>query len=178
MLRQTRLTEFLESILHIYVPVNRYMQKRRGLSEKVLGKRLVKKGWLVWRSEFINILDRPENYPVVKKKYFLLKQLLNKYHPGTYEHLKYIAIVHHGLPDFLCFRLGQFKFVECKLEHEQLSNSQKKCIPLLQKLGFVVEVHKLVSHATKIRKAKIDLISGNKYIIDRQLKLTKKLMKI
>lgn len=75
------------------------------------------------------------------------------------------------MPDFLCYRDGVFKFVECKLQYECLSERQKKCISKLQSLGFLVEVHKLVDERTKIRSAFVDLSSSDKLIIERQLKL-------
>ncbi len=159
-----------------YIPLRRNYKNRVGLSEKLIKQRLQKQGWEVWRGGAINILRMDEVYPNVRFRYQLLHHLLDKYHPKKREYLEYLCAVHHGMPDFICFRHGQFKFVECKLGHEQLSKRQKKCIPLLQKAGFEVEVHKIVEHCTKIREASLNITNGKKTIKARQLTLTKKLM--
>jgi len=78
------------------------------------------------------------------------------------------------MPDFLCYRRGALKFVASKFKHEQLSDRQKKCITRLQKLGFEVEVHKLVNHSTKLRVAEIDMYTGEKTIVEKQLTITRK----
>jgi len=65
------------------------------------------------------------------------------------------------MPDFLCHHPAKgFRFVECKLGHEQLRDGQKRCIRRLQLLGFDVEVWKLVDACTKIREAAVDIESG------------------
>ena len=71
------------------------------------------------------------------------------------------------MPDFVCYRNGEFKFVECKFKHEPLSKKQKKCIKRLQKMGFKVEIHKLVGPETKARE--IEQINGKKFIKAKQL---------
>ncbi len=152
--------------------------RRKGMSERELRKRLERQGWTVWRGALINILRRDELYPNVRRKYEILKELLQDHHPHHFELLEYYCAVHHGLPDFLCFRNKEFLFVECKLGHEQLLPGQKICIQKLQKLGFKVEVHKLVQDCTKTRLALVDLEEGEKIVIEKQLRLTKKLMKV
>jgi len=148
--------------------------RRKGMSERELRRRLERHGWIVWRGDCLNILRREELWPNVKKKYTLLKELLDKHYPGTFELLEYSCAVHHGLPDFLCFHKAQgFRFIECKLGHEQLLPSQKKCIRKLQKIGFEVEVHKLVEDCTKTRLALVDLEEGERVVIEKQLRLTK-----
>jgi hypothetical protein len=166
------------SITVRYLPMRKEFLDRRGLAERELRRRLERQGWTVWRGELVGILrNRDDLYLNVRKKYELLERLLEQHRPGTLERLQYLAAVHHGMPDFLCFRRGEFEFVECKLCHEQLSRVQKACIPKLQALGFTVEIHKLVDDRTKVRAALFQLETSEKTVIERQLKLTKKLMK-
>jgi hypothetical protein len=173
--RQTTLHEFL-FVTHIYVPMRRQFLERRGLAERELKARLERQGWTVWRGDLIGILRREEEvYPNVRKKYELLAALLAKRRPDLQEELEYLAAIHHGLPDFLCHRLGEFKLVECKLGHEQLSEAQRRCIPKLQAMGFAVEVHKLVETCTKVRAAEVDITTGRKSVRERQLTITKRL---
>ncbi len=178
--RQTLLSEFRHAVLVRYVPMRRCFLERKGLAERELKTLLERRGWTVWRGELVGILrrakyDGEELYPNVRTKYELLGELLERHHPETKERLEYLAAVHHGLPDFLCFRLSEFRFVECKLGHEQLRRSQKRCIPKLLALGFDVEVHVLVDGCTKARVATLDLKSGRRCIREQQLALTKKL---
>ena len=119
-------------------------------------------------------ISRDKSPYTVKKKYGKFTELMHKQKPGMMDNLLYLNEVHHGLPDFVCYRQGQFKFIECKLRHEQLSKAQKKCIRRLQKLGFEVEVHKLVDKGTKARAAAVDLSDGEKIILERQASLNKK----
>jgi len=141
----------------IYVPIAKKYKSNRGLSERLIRKRLEGEGWEVWRGGFLHA-PRMEVYPNVLKKYKRLEHLID---PATLDHLQYLCVVHHGMPDFLCYRDG-FKFVECKLGHEQLSKVQKLCIPLLKKLGFPVEVHKMVFDCTKDRVALVNIKNGKK----------------
>jgi len=168
------------------------VRNRQGLSESEVRRSLERRGWTVWRGDCLDILTRvrghaptrdvlwrDELYPNVRKKYERLRQLLDKTHPGTSEQLSYLCAVHHGLPDFLCHHSAcGFLFIECKLGHEQLSERQKACIPKLQKLGFTVEVHKLVKSCTKTRRALVDLEAGKKRVVEKQLRLTKRLLRI
>jgi hypothetical protein len=78
------------------------------------------------------------------------------------------------MPDFICYRYGVFKFVECKLGYETLSARQKKCIPKLQEQGFIVEVHKLVDAPTKTRVADVDITTGYIELREKQMMLTAK----
>jgi len=169
--RQTKIHEF-HMVKHVYVPMLNSYQERKGLSERLLRKRLERQGYEVWRGGALNILKRDEIYPNVKIKYERLFQLLNKHKPNTLETLQYYCH-QHGMPDFITFRDKKFKFIEAKLCHEPLSKRQKKCILRLQKLGFEVEVHTLVDHRTKTRTQLIDHRSGNKKIIEKQLVLTR-----
>ena len=160
-------------VLFLYTPI-RSTPKHRGLAEQVVRKRLETQGWLVWRSSLINITRSEDVYSRVLRKYLLLEELLERHNPGSIEELRYLNEVHHGMPDFLCFRRGGFLFVECKFCNEQLTIGQKKCIPKLIALGFPVEVHKIVSHTTKVRKAIVDLESGEKFVMEKQLRLKRK----
>ncbi len=157
-------------VQHLYVPMRRTFPSRHGLSEKELRRRLEKQGWIVWRGGRINIINE-EVYPNVRRKYELLCSLLEKHQPGTLEELQYLCSVHHGMPDFICFRNGEFKFVECKLGHEGLSERQKTCISKLRGLGFMVEVHKLVDHCTKTRLATVNIAERRKQVIEKQMGL-------
>ncbi len=168
-------------LLFRYLPLpDRYQEvPRRGLSERLVKRRLEQRGWKVWRGALLNILRRAELYPVVRRKYELLKELLDQRHPGTFEVLELLAAVHHGLPDFLAYHPAEgFRFVECKLGHEQLLESQKRCFPKLQALGFAVEVHVLVESCTKTRRAVVDFEAAEKRVLERQLRLTKKLLRV
>lgn len=157
-------------VLHEYVPMKKKYARRQGLSERQLKKRLEGQGWTVWRGGSINITRNDEVYPNVRRKYELLNSLLGE----ALEYLQYLCHIHHGMPDFICYREGMFKFVECKLEHEQLSERQKICILRLQEMGFIVEVHKLVADCTKTRKALVNLQDGSKDILEKQMKLNRK----
>ena len=148
---------------------------RKGLSEKLIRRKLEKSGWTVWRGGLLNITDQMELYPNVRKKYDALLTLLRKYRPGAIDELRYLCQVHHGMPDFLCYRNGQFKFIECKLGYESLSKAQKLCVSRLQCLGFPVEVHRLAEPQTLIRAAVVNLRNGKKRIRIKQRSLKERL---
>jgi DNA polymerase-2 len=162
--RQSTINDFRYQVKHVYVPIRKKFESYGGVSEKELRKRLGKQGWIVWKSALINIINDEEVYPNVRRKYEKLHGLLD----DRLEMLRYICHVHHGLPDFICYRNGIFKFVECKLGHEQLSDSQKKCIPKLIDMGFDVEVHKLVHDCTKTRIADVNLKYQIKNVVEKQ----------
>jgi hypothetical protein len=162
---------------HLYVPRRRTKRSNYGLSEIQVKAKLLKEGWEIWRGGNIGITRQAEIYPNVERKYKRLCELLSKDFPDKLELLQYLCAVHHGMPDYLCYRRGEWKFVECKLYHEQLSARQKICITKLQSLGFTVEVHKLIDHRTKTRKAHVDLKTGKKNIKEHQLKLNSKHIK-
>jgi len=173
--RQSRLDEFRPTVRHRYIYIRKMPQDKRGFSEKVVRRRLEKAGWVVWRGGFLDATRHDELYPNVESKYRLLDELLDKHAPGMREKLQYMCRVHHGMPDLFAFRNGMFRFVECKLVYEQLSQMQKACIRELQRMGFTVEVHKVVDHRTKAREAEVDVRSGERQVLARQLCLTKKL---
>jgi hypothetical protein len=162
---------------HLYVPKRRTKRTNYGLSELQVKAKLLKEGWEVWRGGNIGITRRAELYPNVERKYRRLCELLEQDYPKQLELLQYLCHVHHGMPDYVCYRRGEWKFVECKLYHEQLSKRQKTCITKLQSLGFIVEVHKLIDHRTKTRKAEINLATGKKKIKEHQLTLNSKRIK-
>jgi hypothetical protein len=164
-------------IPYVYVPIRKHTAARKGLAERVLRKRLERAGWRVWRGGYLHASRKPELYPVVERAYKELTALLDTHYAAAREHLQYLCVVHHGMPDLICYRQGVFKFVECKLEHEQLLQSQKQCIPKLLALGLSVEVHKLVGTSTKVREALVNIESGEKRIADRQLTLSQALAK-
>ncbi len=141
---------------------------RKGLSEKLLRRRLERQGWVVWRGGLVGIGERSE-YPTVKRKYEVLRKLLHQYMPGTHEKLTYLCLVHHGMPDFICYRYG-FKFVEAKLENESLRPNQRVCIAKLCSLGFKVEIHRLVNSST--REAILDLVTMKRKVREKQMRLT------
>lgn len=147
---------------------------KRGFSEKTVRKKLEKQGWTLWRGGFLYATKTIDPYPNVLKKYTLLEELLNKHMPDTLEKLQYTSRVNHGMPDFLAFKNKQFKFVECKLQYEQLSWRQKICISKVQKLGFCVEIYRVVDARTKVRESVLDVETGEKKILVRQEVLKKK----
>ncbi len=172
-MRQATLEEFSFKVKTVYVPIRNYPYKtRHGLSELQLRRRLEKQGWKVWRGGFIHIAGA--SYPAVKKRYELLAGLVNElFGPEMLDTLSYLSSVHHGMPDFLCYHptTKQFKFVECKLGHEQLSARQVLTIQRLAVLGFTTEVHKLVEPCTKTREASVDLIFKKKEVMEKELTL-------
>jgi len=172
---QLRLRHY--DLTHRYIPLRRFSPRgsRRGMAERFIKAQLLREGWEVWRGNGMNLLRGLETFPNVKRKYERLKKRLGIERQGSWELLGLYAAVHHGMPDFICYRRGVLKFVECKLGHEQLNDYQKLCLPKLQALGFTVEVHKIVDACTKTRRATINLKNGEKTIRDRQLRLTKKL---
>lgn len=167
---QKKLMEFIEvNVKHVYVPIPDRTKPRKGLSERLVRRRLEGFGYEVWRGAMLRQL-KEDDYPNVKRRYQLLFDLLEKHHPGMLETLFYLNEVHHGMPDYICFR-DKFVFVECKLGHEQLSHRQKICIRKLQDLGFEVEVHKLTDPCTKIVEAIVDLSSRRKKVLEKQMRL-------
>jgi len=171
--RQTKIKEYTKNnyIKQVYIPISKEYRTRKGLSERKLRRRLEKQGWTTWRGGSINITRKTEIYPNVRKKYQRLNNLLNKHRPGLLPFLQYLCNVHHGMPDFICFRNGVFKFVECKLGYESLSKRQKICIKKLQSFNFTVEVHKLVEVQTKTRESEVNLSTGDLFIKERQMTL-------
>ncbi|MEM4638168.1 MAG: VRR-NUC domain-containing protein [Candidatus Woesearchaeota archaeon] len=145
----------------------------KGLSEFYAKKILIKEGYVVWRPEYLN-MDFKEHYPVVKNKYDKLFLLLEKHHSGKIEELKYLNHVHHGMPDFIVFKNNKFKFIESKLENEQLSFKQKKCISKLLKMGFEVEVFRIISSNKRQKIIHEDLDTKKKIVKEKQTKLKNK----
>lgn len=158
-------------MIPVYIKSTAKVEKERGRSEKEIKKKLEKDGWIVWRSSLLPIIFKEDLFPNVRKKYASLHALLDKHHSNSTEELLYLCAVHHGLPDFICFRNG-FKFVECKRGYEPLRKGQKKCIARLQEMGFLVEVHILADYATKTTKAVLE-DSGKKRILEKQVSIKK-----
>ena len=175
-MRQSTLLEFELPVLTVYIPIRKYSYKsRQGLAELQLRKRLEKQGWQVWRGGFVHAIAA-DIYPAVKRKYVQLAELIVElYGDKALDLLCYLCTVHHGMPDLVCYNpaLKQFKFVECKLGHEGLSDRQVVTIKRLQEEGFKVEVHKLVEECTKTRKAEVNLITKEKKILEKEMKLTR-----
>ena len=168
--RKTTLFEFF-TVPCLYLPFP-HPATSKGFAEKVVRRRLEKKGWIVWRGGSLHNARR-DVFPNVKEKYRLFEHLMDRYVPGKKEFLQYLSSSQHGMPDFLCFFHGTFLFVECKFRHEQLSERQKKCIARLQKHGFHVEVHKVVTKETKVRRAVLELHTGRKHVLEQQKRLCK-----
>lgn len=119
---------------------------RRGLSEAQIKKKLEQQGWKVWRGGWLPTpQDLEDKYPNVKKKYTELHELLERDWQAVSDELRYLAAVHHGMPDYICYNtaLKKWKWVECKLENEGPSTRQVLCFARLESMGFTVEVHKL-----------------------------------
>ncbi|HSU72734.1 MAG TPA: VRR-NUC domain-containing protein [Candidatus Binatia bacterium] len=173
-MRQTTLLEFGLKITTVYVPIRNYPYKtRHGLAELQLRRRLEKQGWQVWRGDFIHLLWT-DAYPSVRRKYDPLSNLLlERFGAEMLDTLGYFSYVHHGIPDFLCYNpiTQEFKFVECKLGHEQLSARQVLTIQKLSNVGFTTEVHKLVEACTKTRKAEVNIALNEKRVVEREMTL-------
>lgn len=159
-------------IKFVYHPIKKEYKSNHGLSEKLIKKKLENDGWDVYRGGFLHCLRMDDLYPNVKKKYSKLKEILPD---EKLEYLSFISRVHHGIPDYFCHRKVEqnveYKFIECKLGHEQLSSLQKKCIKILLFKGYVVEVHKTVFDCTKLRSAYVNLYTNEKRIIEQQMRL-------
>jgi DNA polymerase-2 len=168
--KQTKITDYTTIIKQVGIPFDTTLPRLK-LSEKIIRKKLEKQGYQVWRGGAINILSEQDIYPNVRKKYELLYSLLDKHHPNKLDELKYLCYVHHGMPDFLTFKDGKFKFIECKLGYEQLLPGQKKCITKLQNLGFEVELYKLIEPQTKAIITEYNVNSGVKTILETQEKI-------
>lgn len=156
---------------HTYSPLPLRVTDRRGLAERLVRKRLERQGWLVWRGQLLLFPPAEDTYPNVRRKYDHLRALLERKVPQLLDALAFLAQQHYRIPDFLCYKVGRFKFVECKLEHEQLSERQRRCIVFLVSLGFDVEVHKVVGPETKARRALVDIIDGKRNVQERQMML-------
>lgn len=167
------LLEFGLKIKTEYVPMRNYPYKsRHGLSELQLRRRLEKQGWHVWRGGFLHAAS--DYFPSVRRKYHQLAELITEFYGrDLFERLCYLSSVHHGMPDFLCYHpvTKEFKFVECKLGHESLSQRQIITISKLRDAGFVTEVHKLVDACTKTRRALVDVSFGKKEVLEREMVL-------
>ncbi len=172
--RQSCLQEFFCRIIVEYVPALKVYETRQGLSERLLRRRLERQGWSVWRGGSLHLVQRDDLYPRVRDRYELLCRLVSeKYNTGMVELLQYFCAVQHGMPDFLCYRNGIFKFVECKLGYECLSARQVFCIQRLHDLGFTVEVHKIAAPTTHARRVVLNLVTGTKQVQEEERCLRK-----
>ena len=173
-MRQATILEYGQNVITLYFPIRKYPYKtRQGLAEAQLRKRLQKQGWEVWRGGFVHAIAA-DVYSAVKKRYAQLAEIILERHgKETLDLLCYLCTVHHGMPDFVCYHpsLKQLKFVECKLGHEALSTRQITTIKKLQDAGFPVEIHKLVENCTKTRKARINLITKEKTVLEKECTL-------
>ncbi|MFQ5475027.1 MAG: VRR-NUC domain-containing protein [Candidatus Nanoarchaeia archaeon] len=171
--RQLKITDFTsDKVIRVrYIHTLRRYKTNTGLSERQIKKLLEKQGWEVWRSELLNIVREVDVYSNVRRKYERLLTLLYTYHDDKVPLLQYWCDVNHGLPDFICYRSGIFKFVECKLNHEQLSPRQKRCIERLQEQSFTVEVIKFVTKTIRIRAVEMNYHTGHRKVLERQLAL-------
>lgn len=135
----------------------------------------------MWRGGMLAAIRSAELYPNVERKYLVLRDLLARDHPAHLELLQYLCAVHHGMPDFLCYReragVREWKFVECKFRHEALHTRQARCILTLASLGFRVEVHRIVGPETKVRSSLVDISEhglGARQVGERQLTLLRR----
>jgi DNA polymerase elongation subunit (family B) len=165
--RQTTLKDF-DYFKEIYIPAPKKYGDYRGVSEMLVKRYLEKRGWLVWRGSLVHIAGKSHEYPNVERKYKILCDLLDTYHPDVREHLAYICRVHHGMPDFICYRDGKFLFVECKLAYETVKTGQRICAQKLTELGFEVQIHRIVHEATKVRVAYVSRDMKRVSVVDRQ----------
>ncbi len=161
---------FPKPIKQVCLQIPLHTKNRNSLSETLTKKHLEKHGWKVWRGGSFNAHKEEDAYPNVKRAYEQLNCLMEKHHPLHAETLRYFCHVHHGMPDFVAYKDGKFKFVECKLIYESLSGRQKQCITKLSKMGFAVEIYRIVDKSGS-RKAAIDLSTGKKKTLEEQAKL-------
>lgn len=171
------------SVNVICLPIRNYKYKSmHGLSESQIKRHLEKYGWRLWRGGFLREewhQDSP--HPVVRRSYTELLTLLQLTHPP--QDLAFLYSFPAGMPDYLAYNpsLKQFKFIECKLGHETLSQRQRETFTLLEEHGFIVEVWKLVYPCTKTRRGRWEMIErgnaqvGRITVRERDAKLTKKL---
>jgi DNA polymerase II len=171
--RQLKISDFSadKNIHYTYLPYWRKYKRNRGLSERQIKRRLENSGWEVWRGGLINLPRKADLFPNVRNKYLKLIILLNSYDLEKREILQYFCH-QSGMPDFICHRQGQFKFVECKFNHEELSLVQRRCIVRLQKLDFKVEIIKLVDPAVRMRKKVVNYHTNQTRVLARQQALT------
>jgi len=154
---QLRLCHY--EIDYYYLPLRRFTPRgpRRGMAERLLRAHFERGGWTVWRGGCLHQLAATDIYPNVKRKYARLQAVVEQERQESWRLLQLLCAIHHGMPDFIVYRRGVLKFVECKLGHEQLGVYQRKCLPKLKKLGFQVEVWKVVDECTKTRRAKVNI---------------------
>ena len=123
------------NILHTYIPFYKKYKNTKGLSERQIRKRLEKDGWMVWRGGSINLIGKTDLYPNVEKKYGILKALLAVHNPNTIDELAYLCAIHHGLPDFICYR-NKFKFVDHTIK-------MRKCLINILTGQKIIKEHQL-----------------------------------
>jgi DNA polymerase-2 len=171
---QRTLPEFAQRIVVRSIAVRELPAQRRGFSERVVKRHLIRRGWRVLRGGALARALQPEQYPVVKAAYERLRVCVEAARPGAWDELRLLCAVHHGMPDFVCVRGTDTLFVESKLGGEALSEQQKRCVHAVQSLGFRVEVHRVVTHAGA-RVAVRDLARprSKAQVIDKQLVLTR-----
>ena len=109
----------------------------------------------MWKGALVCVL-REDVYPDIRREYGRLMALLEKL--GCLEELQYLNDVHHGLPDFICRRSGEFKFIECKLQYEPLLDMSE--IAEAQAISF----QRIVSERFPSTKAKSDFAVDSKLL--------------
>ena len=94
--------------------------------------------------------------------------VLRKYSLVTDERLMYYSYL-CGMPDFLCYKNGAWKLVECKLMHEQLSLRQRRCIRRLVQDGYTVEVWKITDSTVRAKRTVYNVVTGENIVKEKQL---------
>ncbi len=146
-------------------------ENRRGFAEKIVRRALEKRGCEVWRGGYLHAPERT-SYPNVLNKYARCLELLTEQGYDVYALIR-LCKRHKGMPDFLVYDKTTFYFVEAKLEHEQLSRTQRWCIEELSRLGICVEVHKVCAQA-KGREWILNVVTGEKVVCEEQKRLKKR----
>jgi hypothetical protein len=162
----------LSEVVQIYVPLTEHTEYKSGLAERYLRKRLKQHGWRVWHTSCFASARHPELYPLIRSLYEELCYLLEKQRPGIVSSLEFLARSYHGMPEFICYRSGVFKFITCKFEQEKVPRSQRYTMLKLLELGFIVEVHTLVDKNTKALQAYLDVQTGNRRVTEAQLTIS------
>lgn len=148
-----------------------YLHKRnfeyktnRGLSEKLVKNYYSKKGYLVWKGEYLRFLGNESFYVYQKEKYDkLIYEIKSKI--GTKRFWKLIIYLKafSGIPDFIIKKNEELIFVEVKLNNESIKKNQLNSMLFLKEIGLNSVIVR-VSDNKRIFKKELDLLTGKSYL--------------